>query len=139
MPLDCNVASTLTDTTGVPITVGSNHSAVCALIRATPKGLDKCIRSGEILYHKGISFVRADKLLNSALGRKAKELQQPISQNCYSIGFTDAAAPIVVNGRHIANWLIGQYHVGAVNESRVREYALQVGTDPEELVRALSP
>jgi PAS domain S-box-containing protein len=113
-----NVASTLTDTKGVPITMGSNHSGVCTLIRATPKGLENCMRSGEIL------------------GRKAKELQQPISQNCYSIGFTDAAAPIVVNGRHIANWLIGQYHVGAVNESRVRDYAIQIGANPQELVRA---
>jgi PAS domain S-box-containing protein len=113
-----NVASTLTDTKGVPITAGSNHSAVCTLIRATQKGLENCICSGEIL------------------GTKARDGQKPIRQSCYGIGFADAAAPIVVNGRHIANWLIGQYHVGEVNETRVREYALEIGADPGKMVRA---
>ncbi len=113
-----NVASTLTDTKGVPITVGSNHSAVCAMVRATERGLAKCISSGEIL------------------GAKAHEKQIPISQSCLSVGFIDAAAPIIVNGRHIANWLIGQNFIGDVDEARIREYALEIGADAEKMVQA---
>lgn len=48
-----NVASTLTDTEGVPITVPSNHSKVSTLIRGTAKGLKNCIYSGKQLGRKG--------------------------------------------------------------------------------------
>ncbi len=113
-----NIASTLTDPQGVAITAPSNHCRVCTMIRETEKGTANCVFSGK------------------QLGRLAREKQRPIHQRCYSIGFTDAAAPIVVNGRHIANWLIGQYQVGEVDKSRVRQYALEIGADPEEMVRA---
>lgn len=113
-----DIASTLTDLEGVPITVPSNHSPVCALIRNTAKGLANCIYSGK------------------QLGRKARENLAPIRQSCCSIGFTDAAAPIIVNGRHIANWLIGQFQVGKVDAPRVREYAKEIGADPDQMVRA---
>lgn len=111
------VASTLTDTEGVPITRPSNHSKVCTMIRGTEKGLQNCIYSGK------------------QLGRKARESQKSIRHLCYSVGFIDAAAPIIVNGKHIANWLIGQYHVGQVDEVRIREYALEIDADPDELAR----
>ena len=110
------VASTLTGIDGIPITRPSNHSKVCDMIRATEIGLKKCIFSGK------------------ELGRKAREQQTPIHHRCFSVGFTDAAAPIIVNGRHIANWLIGQYHIGAVNESRIREYALEIGAPSDVMV-----
>lgn len=113
-----NVASSLTDTNGQPITKPSNHSKVCNLIRATEKGRNNCISSGK------------------QLGIKARQQQGPIRQRCLSIGFSDAAAPVIVNGRHIANWLIGQYHVDEVDEARVRQYALEIGTDPEEMTKA---
>lgn len=113
-----SIASTLTDPEGVAITVPSNHCRVCSLVRATQKGRANCISSGK------------------QLGRLAREEQRAIHQRCYSIGFTDAAAPIIVGGRHIANWLIGQYQVGAVDEPRVRQYALEIGADPEEMLQA---
>ena len=69
------------------------------------------------------------------MGEEPTIQQQSIHHQCYSIGFTDAAAPIIINGKHIANWLIGQYHVGEVDEARVREYALEIGADPVEMVR----
>ena len=112
-----SVASSLTDVEGIPITQPSNHSKVCELIRATEKGLANCIFSGK------------------QLGRKASEKQKYVHQKCYSIGFTDAAAPIIVNGKHIANWLIGQYSVGKVDEVRVREYALEIDANPEEMIQ----
>jgi PAS domain S-box-containing protein len=112
------VASTLTDIQGVPVTRPSNHSAVCDMIRATEKGLKNCIFSGK------------------HLGQKAHEGQKSFHHKCYSVGFTDAAAPIIVNGRHIANWLIGQGHVDKVDEIRIREYAREIGANPEEMLQA---
>ncbi len=111
------VASSLTDVNGVPVTRPSNHSKVCAMIRATTKGLENCIYSGK------------------ELGRKAHESKKSIHKQCASIGFTDAVAPIVVNGKHIANWLIGQYHVAKVDVARVRKYAEEIGADPDEMAR----
>jgi PAS domain S-box-containing protein len=111
------VASSLIDVTGVLVTKPSNHSKVCDMIRATEKGLKNCMLSGK------------------ELGRQAHEKKKSIHQQCASIGFIDAAAPIIVNGRHIANWLIGQYHVGNVDAAHVRKYAEEIGTDPEEMVR----
>lgn len=112
-----SVASSLTDVEGLPITRLSNHSKVCNRIRATEKGRKNCIFSGK------------------ELGRKAGDKRHSIHQQCYSIGFTDAVAPIIINGKHIANWMIGQYHVGKVDEARVRDYALEIGADPVEMVQ----
>lgn len=112
------VASTITDVRGFPITRASNHSKVCTMIRASVKGLANCLLSGE------------------HLGREAAKRMEPFHQKCLSCGFTDAAAPIIVNGEHIANWLIGQYHVRDVDEHRIREYSRQIEVDEEEMVRA---
>ncbi len=111
------VASSLIDVDGVLVTRPSNHSRVCDMIRATEKGLKNCIFSGK------------------ELGRQAHEKKNSVHQQCASIGFIDAAAPIIVNGKHIANWLIGQYHVGNVDAAHVRKYAEEIGADPEEMVR----
>lgn len=112
------VASTLTDAQGIPLTRPSNHSKVCALIRATQKGLDNCINSGK------------------QFGLQAHLIQKSLHRPCGSVGFTDAAAPIIINGKHIANWLIGQGHVGNVDVTRIKEYALEIGANPEEMIQA---
>lgn len=109
------VASTITDPDGVPITRASNYCAVCTMIRATETGLQKCIASGK------------------RLGDMAHTQQHPVHRECSSIGFTDAAAPIIVQGKHIANWLIGQYHTHEVDEQRIIEYAEEIGADPQKM------
>ncbi len=112
------VAATIIDLDGAPITRASNHSRVCTMIRATERGLANCILSGR------------------HLGREAAERMQPFHQGCLSCGFTDAAAPIIVNGVHIANWMIGQYHVGNVDEEHIRYYAREIGTSEEKMAEA---
>jgi PAS domain S-box-containing protein len=112
------VASTLTDAQGIPLTRPSNHSKVCALIRATKKGRENCINSGK------------------QFGLKAHLSQKSLHHPCGSVGFTDAAAPIIINGKHIANWLIGQGHVANVDKTRIKEYALEIGANSEEMVQA---
>lgn len=112
------VASTIVDIYGFPITKPSNHSPVCKLIRATEKGQKKCIQSGEIL------------------GNLALKSDKPSFHVCRGIGFVDAAAPIVIEGRHIANWLIGQTWTGDVDEKRIVAYAEQIGACEEEMLQA---
>lgn len=114
----CGVASTLVDKTGKLITPPANHSRVCTIIRNTPLGREQCRRSALIL------------------GSKSVEQGRPYSCSCYGIGFVDASAPIVVNGKHLGNWLIGQGNLSDVNEKRVVEYALEIGADQTVMLEA---
>ncbi len=112
------VASTITEIDGTPITKPSNHCGVCTMVRATTKGMANCKNSGK------------------NLGLEAARLMKPLHRQCLSCGFTDAAAPIIVDGKHIANWLTGQYHTREVDERRIREYSREIGADEEEMVRS---
>lgn len=112
------VASTIVDIYGFPITKPSNHSPVCKLIRKTEIGQKHCIQSAEIL------------------GNLALKSDKPSFHVCHGIGFVDAAAPIVIEGRHIANWLIGQSWTGEVDEKRVVVYAEQIGACQEDMLQA---
>lgn len=112
------VASTIVDIHGMPITQPSNHSPVCQLIRNTTIGEQNCIRSGKIL------------------GDLCQKAQTPSYHFCQSVGFVDAAAPISIEGIHIANWLIGQSWVGDVGEERIVEYADEIGADRQEMLDA---
>ncbi len=112
------LASTITDVQGAPITRSSNHTRLCRIIRSSERGMDNCKRSGRILRER------------------SRELMRPNYHACLSIGLADASAPVIVQGHHMANWLIGQNYVLDVDEKRVREYALEIGVDAEELVQA---
>ena len=112
------IASTIIDLTGKPITVPSVHSKVCTLVRKTSKGLENCMISG------------------ANLGLKAGETQKPYSDICESVGFLDAAAPIIIEGVHIANWVIGQNCVGDVDDNRIKTYADEIGADKQEMLLA---
>jgi diguanylate cyclase (GGDEF)-like protein len=112
------VASTIIDLNGRQITQFSNYSRVCQLIRQTEKGNANCIRSGKTL--GGISL----------------ETRQPSCHFCLSVGFVDAAAPIVIEDVHIANWLIGQNCIGEVDENRIVSYAVEIGADSREMLAA---
>ncbi|MHA1490020.1 MAG: PAS domain S-box protein [Promethearchaeota archaeon] len=115
-----NVASLITDTDGNPITKASNFCKVCEIIRGTKKGNEQCIRSDKIL------------------GNEAKSLMKPIYEECHSCGFVDASAPIIVSGKHMANWLIGQSNVMGVDAKRIEEYAKEIGANVEEMLKAYS-
>lgn len=112
------VAATIVELDGTPITRPSNHSDVCNMIRATRKGMERCKKSGEYL------------------GQEAALRMKPFHKQCLSCGFSDAAAPILVNGHHIANWLIGQNHIHDVDEARIREYSREIGADEEKMAAA---
>ena len=110
------VASMITDSKAKPITKPSNFCKVCNLIRSSEKGRERCILS--------------DKLI----GEKTAKLKKPVYEECTSCGFIDASAPIFVEDVHIGNWLIGQINVSQVDRKRIREYAVEIGVDPEEML-----
>ncbi|MDL1976493.1 MAG: PocR ligand-binding domain-containing protein [Deltaproteobacteria bacterium] len=113
-----DVASMISDIDGKPITKASNFCGVCEIVRSTEKGDINCIKSDRIL------------------GEKAKALMKPSYGKCLSCGFVDASAPIIVGGRHIANWMIGQSNVMGVDKNRIETYAKKIGADADEMLGA---
>ncbi|HBW35027.1 PocR ligand-binding domain-containing protein [Desulfosporosinus sp. BICA1-9] len=82
------VASIITEPDGTPITEPSGFCSLCNEIRKTEQGLKNCLIS------------------DSIIGSPNKE--GPKIQRCFSAGLLDGGASIIVAGKHIANWLIGQ-------------------------------
>ncbi len=113
-----DLASTVVDLRGNPIAGPTNHSEVCRLIRSTPEGLARCKQSAKIL------------------GSKAHETKHPYSSPCYSLGFVDGAAPIIIRGQHIATWLVGQADLAAVDEQRIIEFAGEIKADKNAMLKA---
>lgn len=110
-----DVASIITDIEGNPITQPSNFCNVCEVVRGTEEGLKRCIAS--------------DKLL----GEKAQKEMKPVCEQCGSTGFLDASAPIIVDGKHLANWLIGQSNTGGVTPEHIEYYANEIGADVDKM------
>lgn len=112
------VASIITDSYGNPITEPSNFSSLCSnVIRKTDIGLYNC------------------KLSDSKLGELNAE--GPKMQPCLSCGLMDGGTSIVVDGKHIANWLIGQVLTEDISEEKIISYADQIGVDQEVFSREL--
>jgi len=112
------VASIISDIEGKPITKASNFCSVCEIIRSTEKGAINCAKSDKII------------------GGRAKALMKPTYGKCLSCGFVDASAPIIVGGKHIANWLVGQSNAMGVDENRIETYAKEIGADTDEMLGA---
>ena len=110
------VASVITDCDRDPITTPTNFCGLCAIIRSTEKGREKCQKS------------------DSVIGRK--NIKGPMVHKCYSLGLWDAGASICVDGKHIANWMIGQVKDDSIDESRVIEYAKEIGADETAMLEA---
>lgn len=114
------VASIITDVEGKPITQASNFSGVCNLIRQTEKGRANCFNS--------------DKLI----GLRAAKENKPCYERCHSCGFIDAGAPIIIAGKQLAIWMIGQSNVGEVDEKRIKHYANEIGANEKEMLQEYS-
>ncbi|MBN2445590.1 MAG: PocR ligand-binding domain-containing protein, partial [Phycisphaerae bacterium] len=112
------VASMITDVEGKPITTPSNFCGVCELVRATEEGRRHCQFSDKVL------------------GEKARQLMEPTYEKCRSCGFVDASAPIIVGGKHVANWLIGQTNVVNTTRESIAEYAREIGADVDAMLSA---
>ncbi len=111
------VASLITSPDGKPITTSANFCRLCNdIIRKTEKGYANCMKSDAII--GGLS--ECGYTINC----------------CLSGGLWDAGVPIVVGGKHIANWLIGQVRDATQTEEQVRANARNLGTDEETMLEA---
>jgi PAS domain S-box-containing protein len=113
------VASVITQPDGTPITTLSNFSRLCRdIIRCTEKGLKNCMHS------------------DAVIGQHSEN--GPIVMQCLSGGLWDAGASITVGGKHVANWLIGQVRNEAQDESKLKEYANEIGANEDDFMQAFS-
>jgi len=113
------IASIITTIDGQPITSPSNFCKVCNIVRSSEQGMQNCMKSAQ------------------ALGAKAHELLEPTYEKCLSCGLIDASAPIIVAGKHIANWVVGQINHTEISEEKIRIYANDIGVCPDKLAAAL--
>jgi len=111
------VAALMVSPDGTPLTTPSNFRRLCQdIVRKTEKGQANCCRSD-------VSIAQAAS-------------QGPTIQRCQSAGLWDAGAAILVDGRHIANWLVGQVRDATQTEDQMRAYARVIGTDEGAMVEA---
>ncbi|GFK92204.1 Sporulation kinase E [Fundidesulfovibrio magnetotacticus] len=113
------VASLITLPDGTPVTRPSNFCRLCNdIIRRTEKGRENCRRS------------------DACLGRH--DPAGPVVQPCLSGGLWDAGASIHLEGRHVANWLIGQVRDESQALEGLLAYADVIGADREQFREALA-
>ncbi len=111
-------AQLITDPDGKPITRPSGFCRLCAeLIRQSEKGRQRCQRS------------------DSAFSRVCTE--GPTVQPCLGAGLWGAGASIMVGGKHVASWLIGQVRNERLDLDQIARYAEEIDVDPEEFRKAL--
>lgn len=110
------VASIITQVDGTPITQPSNFSNLCQMIRKSEAGCANCHKSDA----------------------KIGEFNPtgPTIQTCLSGGLWDAGAAITIDGRHIANWLIGQVRDSTQSEDMIRIYAKKIKINEEDAALA---
>jgi PAS domain S-box-containing protein len=86
-----NIASIISDADGKPITEPHNFTNLCQnYCRSTEEGIRRCCESDR---HGG---------------RESARLRRCVVYNCLNAGLLDAASPIIVGGKHLANILCGQ-------------------------------
>ncbi|OPY31704.1 MAG: putative diguanylate cyclase [Methanomassiliicoccales archaeon PtaU1.Bin124] len=106
------VASIITAPDGMPITEPSNFCRLCNCIRSTEKGLANCLRSDTEI---GMACIGGPKV-----------------QHCLSGGLWDSGTSIVVGGKHVANWLIGQVMDEDFDLEGMMAYCREIGADEGE-------
>ena len=112
------VASIITHPDGRPITRPSNFCRLCnGIIRKTDSGLTNCFKS------------------DAEIGKPNPS--GPVILPCLSGGLWDAGSSIIVGGKHIANWLIGQVKNEEQDYKRMIRYAEEIGADKQDFMNAL--
>jgi PAS domain S-box-containing protein len=116
------VASIITDVDGTPITEPFNFSVLCReYCRVTLKGRHLC--------HKSDCYG----------GRESARTRKNVTYNCLNSGLLDSAAPIFVEGLHVANVLCGQVLDTPISPEVAKDRALNIGiTDIDGYLRELA-
>ena len=111
------VASIITRPDGTPITKPSNFTRLCA----------------DIILNKGAGCIHC---LNSETLLGLPHKAGPVVRPCPSGALQDAAVSLTVDGRHVANWFIGQVRDAAQGEDGMQAYARAIGANETALIEA---
>lgn len=109
-----HTASIIVEPDGTPITRPSNFCSFCYdIVRSSPIGCANCQKS------------------DAHLGRPNPD--GPIISSCLSANLMDAGCSIIVDGEHVASWMLGQVRDAdkpVPHEDNIR-YAKMLGVDPD--------
>ncbi len=104
------VSSIITEVNGKPITSPSNFTSLCSnYCRFTKEGEKKCQQSD----HYG--------------GQESAITRKVVIYDCFNAGLLDCAAPIIVEGYHIATFLFGQVLEKPMERSKAIQRARSIG------------
>jgi len=112
------IAALTTDINGIAVTEPSNFSDFCIkYVRSTEEGRKRC--------------ARCDRL-GTEMARKSGS---SCAYTCHA-GLMDFAAPIMAGERMVGCFIGGQVLTGSIDEEKKRQVALEIGVDPDELIKA---
>ncbi len=111
------VASIITNPQGELITKPSNVSIINGIILAAVKNVIKDIKP--------------------APGFDEKSVGKPLVRKIEDCGLVIAGVPIIVGGKHIANWIIGPVKIETEPDEKIKQYAVSTGTDAAKFNEAL--
>ncbi|MCG8376832.1 MAG: PocR ligand-binding domain-containing protein, partial [Chlorobiales bacterium] len=113
------IAAAIIDLKG-EVLVGARWQRICTIFhRQNPETRRRCIESDTIL------------------ANRIREGEQFSVYTCKN-GLTDAASPIVVNGKHVANLFVGQFLLDPPDIDFFRKQATECGFPHEEYLGALA-
>ena len=113
-----HVSSAIVDMAGVPLTKPSNLSSFCALMFESPGTHADCVYS------------------NRVLAEQACAANQPVQAMCRNLGMMHAAAPIILEGRHVATWMIGMGVRRRITDEEVLAFAASKGLPADKTLWA---
>lgn len=113
-----DVKSVISDPDGHLLTMPSNDIPICQTIRRSLRGSEDCLQT----LH--------------ALSETIKRERQTLIHHCKRMGILKAAVPIIIRNTHLANWWISQSCTELWDPSRIISYALQIGINSQELLKA---
>lgn len=106
------VASIITHADGQPITKPHHFTPFCLnYCRATFRGMSKCFESDRYG------------------GSESARLRAPFSYQCLNSGLSDCAAPVIVNGNHLATVLCGQVLEKPIDVEVATQRAKEIGVE----------
>jgi PAS domain S-box-containing protein len=112
-----DIPAIIYDMEGNHITTPSNFSDFCQIVRSSPKGFENCKA-----FYKQLAFELSEKRV------------PVIKRSCAVNDMITGTVPIIVEGRHLANFTCGQMIDHDFNLDLVRKYATEIDVDPDDLV-----
>lgn len=112
------VSSLVTDVNGKAITKTYNYCTLCRdIVRKTGVGMHDC---GEM-----------ERLLSK------HHNEGPLIKECDNTGLWEAGINIVVGGKHIGGWIIGQIQSDYKYDNQIKDLSKKLGVNQEEYTLAL--